>query len=90
MRPDQRTLIRIPSLSRNAGVLLAVMIAATGCEAAPELGPVDGRDLPPTDTGRVALADTAPDFTLEDRHGDPVTLSRLQGRVILVFYRGHW
>jgi cytochrome oxidase Cu insertion factor (SCO1/SenC/PrrC family) len=33
----------------------------------------------------------APDFTLNDQDGQPVTLSSLRGsRVILVFYRGYW
>jgi hypothetical protein len=33
----------------------------------------------------------APDFTLSDQHGRPVTLSDLRGgNVVLVFYRGHW
>ena len=33
----------------------------------------------------------APDFTLTDQHGRPVTLSDLRGRnAVLVFYRGHW
>lgn len=34
----------------------------------------------------------APDFTLPDQEGKPVSLSDLRGRdrVLLVFYRGHW
>ena len=33
----------------------------------------------------------APDFTLKDQDGIPVTLSKLQGGpVLLVFYRGYW
>jgi len=36
--------------------------------------------------------DQAPDFTLPDAHGQPVTLSHLlkQGPVIVTFYRGIW
>jgi len=36
--------------------------------------------------------DQAPDFTLPDQHGQPVTLSHLlkQGPVIVTFYRGIW
>ena len=31
--------------------------------------------------------DTAPDFTLPDQHGDPVTLSSFRGKsVVLYFY----
>ena len=59
--------------------------------APPSLGPADGLDLAAVDTGRVAVGDVAPDFTLETRQGGRLTLSELRGRrVILVFYRGHW
>lgn len=55
------------------------------------LGPLDGHELPAVDTGRVALGDVAPDFSLESRTGERVTLSELRGRrIVLVFYRGHW
>ena len=56
------------------------------------LGPTDGADLPPTDLDRVKPGDLAPDFTLEDQNGRPVTLSGFRGHrpVVLVFYRGHW
>ena len=65
---------------------------APASDAVPALGPVDGRDLPPADTGRVAVGDTAPDFTLMSYRDGPVTLSDFRGsrEVILVFYRGHW
>ncbi len=58
----------------------------------PDLGPADGRDLPGQDTGRVAVGDAAPDFSLLAHAGDVVTLSDFRGRrnVILAFYRGHW
>ena len=43
----------------------------------------------PTDT--VGVGEIAPDFTLPDAGGDPVRLSDLRGRkVILTFYRGYW
>jgi peroxiredoxin len=53
---------------------------------------VDGRELPPVDTGRVAVGDTAPDFALESYEGPVVALSDFRGarEVVLVFYRGHW
>ncbi len=56
------------------------------------LGPVDGRDLPPTEVGRVAVGMEAPDFSLRSLTGATVTLSDFRGRkdVVLVFYRGHW
>src|SRR5258708_13417166 len=38
------------------------------------------------------IGDTAPDFTLPDANGQPVTLSTLLalGPVVLTFYRGDW
>jgi hypothetical protein len=56
------------------------------------LGPVDGRDLAPADTGRVQVGDAAPDFSLESFADGVVTLSGYRGSkdVILVFYRGWW
>jgi cytochrome oxidase Cu insertion factor (SCO1/SenC/PrrC family) len=77
-----------------AAVALAALLLVLPPLAAqrPALGPVDGAGLPPTDTGRVAVGMTAPDFTLEAFRGPPVTLSAFRGQknVILVFYRGHW
>jgi cytochrome oxidase Cu insertion factor (SCO1/SenC/PrrC family) len=70
---------------------IATAFWATRSAESPPLGPADGFDLPAVDTGRVAVGDIAPDFTLESREGAPVTLSELRGqRVLLVFYRGHW
>ena len=47
--------------------------------------------LPPAPEAPPALA-AAPDFTLPDQDGNPVTLSSFRGRgpVLLVFYRGFW
>jgi cytochrome oxidase Cu insertion factor (SCO1/SenC/PrrC family) len=60
--------------------------------AAAALGPTDGNGLAPTDLERVTVGNPAPNFTLEDENGKPVTLSQFRGKrcVILVFYRGHW
>ena len=57
-----------------------------------ELGPIDGRELTPTDIDRVTLGSAAPDFTLTDSAGNPLTLSSVAARdgLVLVFYRGHW
>jgi len=40
----------------------------------------------------ITIGETAPDFTLADQHGRPVTLSAALGKspVVLVFYRGYW
>ena len=55
--------------------------------------------LPPS-TGAPHVGQQAPDFTLPDQDGNPVTLSRLldgdsggggrTGGVVLIFYRGFW
>jgi hypothetical protein len=47
-------------------------------------------DLPPP-PAELAIGTTAPDFTLSDEGGHPVTLSSLRGHpAVLVFYRGFW
>ncbi len=58
----------------------------------PRLGPHDGLDLPGVDTGRVAVGDIAPDFSLMSYAGTVTTLSDFRGdkNVVLVFYRGYW
>jgi cytochrome oxidase Cu insertion factor (SCO1/SenC/PrrC family) len=60
--------------------------------ASPQLGPKDGRELPPADLNRVQVGHPAPDFTLQAADGHPVSLSDYRGkhRVVLVFYRGQW
>ena len=56
------------------------------------LGPVDGKDMEPTDLERVAVGAMAPDFTLSRFGGGTTTLSSMRGKknVVLVFYRGYW
>jgi len=69
-------------------VLLTALLYA---ESKPvKLGPKDGDELPATDTLRVSVGSTAPDFCLETRDGRLVTLSDFRGRknVILSFYTG--
>lgn len=46
----------------------------------------------PKRTAPVAVGQEAPDFTLEDTQGNPVTLSSARGKTptVLVFYRGYW
>ncbi len=70
----------------------ACAVIAVACGRGATLGPVDGRDLPPADTGRVAVGDVAPDFALDSYDAGVVTLSEFRGKkdVILVFYRGYW
>ena len=39
----------------------------------------------------LAVGQQAPDFTLSDQSGKPVSLSAARGqKVVLVFYRGYW
>lgn len=71
------------------GLLLIVTVTSPAQTA---LGPKDGAGLPPAELNRIKLGDTAPDFTLEDQDGKPITLSAYRGKqtVVLVFYRGYW
>ena len=57
-----------------------------------QLGPKDGVGLIATEIERIKAGQPAPDFTLEDADGKPLTLSEFRGKksVILVFYRGYW
>ena len=56
------------------------------------LGPTEGLNLPPADLERVHVGISAPDFTLESKDNDLVTLSSFRGKnnIVLVFYRGYW
>jgi len=75
------------------GVALTTSLAASAsAQRSRALGPADGNDLPPLDTGRVAIGALAPDFALQSLVGDTVTLSDYRGKknVVLIFYRGHW
>lgn len=83
-----------PSGSSTLGLILATAVTmACGAEAPRvALGPADGHDLPPVDTGRVAVGAEAPDFTLASFDDGLIRLSDYRGKknVILVFYRGSW
>ena len=81
-----------PPLVSLAVALVTVVGACGAPDDAVRLGPVDGMEMSPSDTGRVSVGMEAPDFTLTSYRGDPVTLSDYRGGkdVILVFYRGHW
>ena len=73
----------------------AALILRTGVDNEPvswPLGPHDGQDLSGLDTGRVAVGDVAPDFSLVSYAGPVTTLSDFRGEktVVLQFYRGHW
>jgi cytochrome oxidase Cu insertion factor (SCO1/SenC/PrrC family) len=72
--------------------LLALIAASSTARAQTRLGPKDGEGLPAADLNRVNAGEAAPDFTLEDQDGKPVTLSgyRSEKTIVLVFYRGYW
>lgn len=57
-----------------------------------QLGPKDGANLAATDLDRIKAGQAAPDFTLENMDGKPISLSDFRGKksVVLVFYRGQW
>jgi cytochrome oxidase Cu insertion factor (SCO1/SenC/PrrC family) len=81
------------TLALAVGLSLIVALAsAVLSRAQTQLGPKDGADLPATDLERIKVGTEAPDFTLEDQDGKPVTLSSYRGKksVVLVFYRGYW
>lgn len=89
-RSQPRALARTVAMAcAMAGAIAALAVAPLGAQ---QLGPVDGSDLSPTDTGRVHAGMLAPDFTLESFAGPRVTLSQFRGKksVVLAFYRGHW
>ena len=77
-------------ISGLALVLLLLVNSAVG--QGQRFGPKDGLDLPAADLQRVRVGNPAPDFTLESKDGDLVTLSNFRGKkdVVLVFYRGYW
>lgn len=81
-----------PIRSLSATFALSWLLACLPDAAPVVLGPVDGRDLPPADTGRVRVGDEAPDFSLASHDDGVITLSGYRGQkdVILVFYRGWW
>ncbi len=89
MIPNRRLALPIGSLAVALAVLVVIR---SGESVGPELGPVDGHDLAPTDLERVSVGDVAPDFSLAALSGDVHTLSDYRGHknVVLVFYRGHW
>jgi cytochrome oxidase Cu insertion factor (SCO1/SenC/PrrC family) len=75
-----------------AGMGLVLLLAAGPALVGQRIGPRDGFDLGAADLGRVRAGIPAPDFTLESKDGDLVTLSGFRGKknVVLVFYRGYW
>lgn len=88
--------MRAPGYICAVATLGVVASLLTACAEDPadsvRLGPADGANLPAVEPDRVAVGDTAPDFSLRAHEGEVVTLSDYRGKrdVLLVFYRGHW
>ena len=77
------------------GIAITLMLGTWALLRPPEprpLGPQDGLELSGLDTGRVAVGDVAPDFSLVSYAGPVTNLSDFRGEknVVLQFYRGHW
>lgn len=66
--------------------------ASASAQSSTMLGPVDGKEMAPTDLERVVVGSSAPAFTLGKFGGGTVSLASLRGakNVVLVFYRGYW
>ena len=83
------------SMIFRAIALTVLLGTAALLVAAQEKGP--SRVLPPSNNAP-QVGEKAPDFTLPDVHGNPVTLSEFIARgedgkpgwVLLIFYRGYW
>lgn len=76
---------------RSFAGLILLVISLTHTSFWPGLSP----RLTPDQLKRtepVRVGEEAPDFTLEDLQGNPVTLSAARGKVatVVVFYRGYW
>ena len=73
-------------------IAAAFIVLIATAPARGQLGPKDGVRLIASELDRVKVTQPAPDFTLEDAAGKPVTLADFRGKksVVLVFYRGYW
>jgi cytochrome oxidase Cu insertion factor (SCO1/SenC/PrrC family) len=73
-------------------IAAAFIVLIATAPARGQLGPKDGVGLIASELDRVKVTQPAPDFTLEDADGKPVTLADFRGKksVVLVFYRGYW
>lgn len=81
--------MKCSSYSLRLFLVLFAGLIVSRCSPASDSGDVE---LPPYQPDRVQVGDEAPDFTLPDIDGTPVSLSDFRGShlVVLTFYRGHW
>ncbi len=89
-RPAQPTqAFPLQAASRLAGA--ALLVGLVGVLLVHYFGADDASYSPPTtpgDRAPVRVGERAPDFTLTDAQGNPVTLSKYRGQpVVLIFYR---
>jgi cytochrome oxidase Cu insertion factor (SCO1/SenC/PrrC family) len=80
------------SFSVAVSFLLALGAPLFSYAQQPQLGPLDGVGLTPTDIDRVQVGQVAPDFRLIDEQGTIHQLSQYRGKknIVLVVYRGYW
>jgi thiol-disulfide isomerase/thioredoxin len=94
--PLARGAVALVMLAIAGGVFL--LLRGDGGEAGPTLegAPSPGAtatadvETGPLDDGPPIVGNPAPDFTLRDLDGTPVTLSELQGKVVLVNFWATW
>jgi cytochrome oxidase Cu insertion factor (SCO1/SenC/PrrC family) len=68
--------------SRSALRMAAIVgLLAGGCTAAPQNAQPSGSSVPVVQPGQMA-----PEFTLPQANGDPVTLSDLRGNPVLLYF----
>lgn len=75
------------SLAIPAAVLALILHAHADRSAAASDGVAPGPIVTPT---RARIGSPAPDFTLSDLNGKPVTLSSLRGRVVVLTFFASW
>lgn len=79
-----RWLLAAPSLLLLAGAVAVVVLAATS--SPPETQAELAASNPYLDTGTRLSGQLAPDFTLKDQYGQPTSLSRYRGRIVMLAF----
>ncbi len=73
-------------------LLVSILFVACSLEAQNNTKPEKNDKLSTaiSNTEPLKIGDTAPDFSLNDRTGKTVQLSKANLPVVVVFYRGYW